>query len=337
MAKGITVTEHILAKQKERPEATGAFTALLAELIVAAKVIAQKVNKANLTEDLGFVGSEGVDEEHFQRLVEFANTTIINRVSHVGHLWCMASKQNTDLIPIPPRYSKGDYVLVFDPLGGITNIDVHLDVGTVFSILKKQDSGQDMSYMGNILQPGDKQIAAGYFIYGSSTMMVYTTGSGVHGFTLEPRIGEFLLSHEDIRIPEKGKTYCVNEGNYYFWDENVQNLVEYFKTPDIKTGRPYTLRYTGSFVADFHRNLLRGGIHMYPTDSKDPLKPHGKLMLMCEAAPLAFVVEQAGGAASTGLERILDVQPQHLHQRIPVFIGSRDDVRLAEEFLQGQR
>ena len=336
MAKGITVTDHILAMQKEQPEATGAFTALLAELTVAAKIIGQKVNKANLTEDLGFVGSEGMDEEHFQRLVEFANATIINRVSHIGHLWCMASKKETDLIPIPPKYAKGDYILVFDPLGGITNIDVGIAVGTVFSVLRKTDTS-DMSLMTNVLQPGHRLLAAGYFIYGSSTMMVYTTGSGVHGFTLEPRIGEFFLSHENIRIPEKGKTYSINEGNYYLWDERVQNLVEYFKTPDIKTGRPYTLRYIGSFVADFHRNLLKGGIHMYPADSKDPLKSHGKLMLMCEVNPLAFVVEQAGGAASTGFERVLDVQPKHLHQRVPVFIGSSADVRVAEEIVQGKR
>ena len=336
MAKGITVTDHILAMQKEQPEATGAFTALLAELTVAAKIIGQKVNKANLTEDLGFVGSEGMDEEHFQRLVEFANATIINRVSHIGHLWCMASKKETDLIPIPPKYAKGDYILVFDPLGGITNIDVGIAVGTVFSVLRKTDTS-DMSLMTNVLQPGHRLLAAGYFIYGSSTMMVYTTGRGVHGFTLEPRIGEFFLSHENIRIPEKGKTYSINEGNYYFWDERVQNLVEYFKTPDIKTGRPYTLRYIGSFVADFHRNLLKGGIHMYPADSKDPLKSHGKLMLMCEVNPLAFVVEQAGGAASTGFERVLDVQPKHLHQRVPVFIGSSADVRVAEEIVQGKR
>ncbi len=336
MAKGITVTEYMLTKQKETPEATGAFTALLAELTVAAKIIAQKVNKANLTEDFGFVGSEGADQEHFQRLVEFANATIINRVSHVGHLYCMASKRDTDVIPIPPRYSKGEYILVFDPLGGLTNIDVHITVGTIFSILKRQSVGE-MGLMTDVLQPGYSQVAGGYFIYGSSTMMVYTTGSGVHGFTLEPRIGEFLLSHEGIQIPEKAKTYGINEGNYYFWDENVQNLVEYFKTPDIKTDRPYTLRYTGSFVADFHRNLLKGGIHMYPADSKDSMKPHGKLMLMCEVNPLALVVEQAGGAASTGHERILDVEPRHLHQRVPVFIGSAADVRLAEEFVQGKR
>jgi fructose-1,6-bisphosphatase I len=322
--------------QKEKPEATGAFTALLAELTVAAKIIAQKVDKANLTEDLGFVGTESADQENFQRLVEYANATIINRVSHIGHLYCMASKKETDVISIPPKYSKGEYILVFDALGGLTNIDVQITVGTVFSILKKQSVGE-MGLMTDVLQPGRQQVAAGYFMYGSSTMMVYTTGSGVHGFTLEPRIGEFLLSHEDIKIPEKGKTYAINEGNYYFWDENIQNLIEYFKTPDIKTDRPYTLRYTGSFVADFHRNLLKGGIHMYPADSKEPTKPHGKLMLMCEVNPLAFVVEQAGGAASTGYERILDVEPRHLHQRIPVFIGSTADVQLAEEFVQGKR
>ena len=182
MAKGTTVTEHILTMQKERPEATGAFTALLAELTVAAKIIAQKVNKANLTEDFGFVGSESVDEEHHQKLVEFANATIINRVSHTGHLWCMASKKETDLIPIPPKYAKGEYILVFDPLGGITNIDVHIDVGTVFSILKKQSTGS-MSVLTDVLQPGHRTVAAGYFIYGSSTMMVYTTGST---FTASP-------------------------------------------------------------------------------------------------------------------------------------------------------
>ncbi len=336
MVKGITVTEHILFRQKERPEATGAFTAMLAELIVAAKIIAQKVSRANLKEDFGLTGSESSDDEHFQALVDFADSTINNRVSHVGHLWCMASKNKTDLIRVPAKYSKGSYILIFDPLGSITNIDAHVTVGTVFSILKKQDMA-DLSEMANVLQPGYNQIAAGYFIYGSSTMMVYTTGSGVHGFTLEPKIGEFLLSHENIRMPERGKIYSVNEGNYYFWDERVQDVVEYFKTPDIKSDRPYGLRYSGSFVADFHRNLLKGGIYIYPADSKDPKKPYGKLMLMCEVNPLAFVVEQAGGAASTGTERILDIEPEHLHQRVPVFIGSRADVRTAEDVFQGKR
>jgi fructose-1,6-bisphosphatase I len=336
MAKGITVTEYILSKQRERPEARGAFSAILSELTVAAKIIAQKVKRATLADDFDFVGAEGLDEEHFHKLVEFADGTIKNRVNHVGYIWRMASKNKTDLIRTPAKYATGDYILVFDPLAGKSNMDIHVMAGTIFSILKKQDIA-DLSEMANVLQPGYEQVAAGYFVYGPSTMMVYTTGTGVHGFTLEPTIGEFLLSHENIRIPEKGSTYSVNEGNYSFWDENVQDVVEYFKTPDTKSHRPYTLRYTGSFVADFHRNLLMGGIYLYPADDKDPKKREGKLMLTCEANPLAFVVEQAGGAASTGTERILDVDPEHLHQRVPVFIGSREDVRTAEDVFQGKR
>jgi len=336
MAKGITVTEFILSRQKERPEATGAFTSILSEMTVAAKIIAKKVDKANLSDALDTVESESVGEAFVQKLREYANFTIMNRLSHVGYLACMVSKMNTDLIPIPEEYPRGNYILIFDPLGGVTNIDVPVTIGTVFSIIKKEGP-REFGLMAEALKPGYKQVAAGYFIYGSSKIMVYTTGDGVHGFTLQPSIGEFLLSHENIRIPDKGKTYSVNEGNYYFWDERVQDVIEYFKTPDIKTGRPYTARYTGSFVTDFHRNLLKGGIYMYPANSKDPLKPHGKLMLTCEVNPLAFVAEQAGGYASTGFERILDIQPQHLHQRVPVFIGSAEDVRMAEGIIQGKR
>jgi len=336
MTKGITVTEFILSGQKEQPEATGAFTSILSELTVAAKIIAKKVKKANLSDKLDTMESESVGEAFIQKLREHANSTIINRLSHIGHLACMASKMNTDLIPIPKKYAKGNYVLIFDPLGGITNIDVPCTIGTVFSILKKQGPGE-FGLMTEVLQPGYKQVAAGYFIYGSSKIMVYTTGNGVHGFTLQPSIGEFLLSHENIRIPKKGKTYSVNEGNYYFWEEKVQDVIEYFKTPDLKTGRPYSARYTGSFVTDIHRNLLKGGIYMYPANSKDPSKPHGKLMLTCEVNPLAFIVEQAGGHASTGFERILDLEPKHLHQRVPVFMGSINDVRMAEGIIQGKR
>ncbi|MFH1075280.1 MAG: class 1 fructose-bisphosphatase, partial [Pseudomonadota bacterium] len=259
-----------------------------------------------------------------------------SRLSHVGCLCCMASKMNTDLISIPDKYGEGDYILVFDPLGGTTNIDVHITIGTVFSILKREKKGE-LGLMTQVLQPGVKQIAAGYFLYGSSTIMVYTAGEGVHGFTLQPSIGEFLLSHENIKIPAKGKTYSVNEGNYYFWDEKIQNVVEYFKSPDMKSGRPYTGRYTGSFVTDFHRNLLRGGIYIYPADSKDPSRYHGKIMLMCEANPLAFIAEQAGGYATTGLKRVMDIQPEHLHQRVPLIIGSKDDVKFAESIIQEKR
>ncbi|MCJ7617265.1 MAG: class 1 fructose-bisphosphatase [Desulfobacterales bacterium] len=334
MATGVTVNEFILSRQKERPEATGAFTSILSELTVAAKIIAKKVNKANFSDELDSIGPESDKEGSAQKLQEYANNTIINRLSHVGYLCSMASKIKTDLISIPKKYARGNYILIFDPLGGVTNIDVQVTIGTIFSILKKESSGE-LGLMTDVLQPGCKQVAAGYFIYGSSTIMVYTTGDGAHGFALQPGIGEFLLSHADIRIPEKGKIYSVNEGNYYFWDESVQYLVEYFKTPDIKTNRPYAARYTGSFVADFHRNLMKGGIYMYPPDSKDPSKIQGKLMIMCEVNPLAFIVEQAGGSASDGTKRILDIRPRHLHQRVPVFIGSKKDVKLAEEIFQG--
>ena len=335
MDTGITVNEFILSRQKERPEETGAFTSILSELTVAAKIIAKKVNKASLSDELDSIGPESDKEGIVQKLQEHANNTIVNRLSHVGYLCAMVSKIKTDLISIPKKYAGGNYILIFDPLGSVTNIDVHVTIGTVFSLLKKESSG-DLGLMTDVLQPGYKQVAAGYFIYGSSTIMVYTTGDGTHGFTLQPTIGEFLLSHADIRIPETGKIYSVNEGNYYFWDERVQNLVEYFKTPDIKTNRPYTARYAGSFVTDFHRNLIKGGIYMYPADSKDPSELQGKLMLMSEVNPLAFIVEQAGGYASNGTKRIIEIQPKYLHQRVPVFIGSKKDVKLAEEIFQGK-
>lgn len=328
---GMTVTEHILEKQRENPEATGAFTRLLSELIVAAKIISREVNKAGIADILGYAGSQNVQGEDVQKLDTFANDTIIERLGHVGQLCVMASEENADIIPIPSHYPKGKYVLIFDPLDGSSNIDVNVTIGTIFSIHRKA-SDEDHGILSDVLQPGCKQVAAGYFIYGSSTMMVYTTGQGVHGFTLFPSIGEFLLSHENIRIPERGKIFSVNETYYNYWTDGVRQLVDYFKSPDTKPA--YTARYVGSLVADFHRNLLKGGIFMYPADTRDPKKPHGKLRLMCEANPLAFVVKEAGGYASTGEEAILDIEPQGLHQRVPLFIGSKEDVELAEKYVQ---
>ncbi len=337
---GITVTQHILNQQRENPEATGAFTTLLNELIVAAKVISREVNKAGLVDILGATGKINVQEEQVQKLDLFANQIIIERMQHIGQLWCMGSEEDPDLIDIPPHYPKGDYILLFDPLDGSSNIDVNVSIGTIFGVFKRKDgdSSSDL-LLGDALQPGMNQVAAGYFIYGSSTIMVYTTGnnSGVHGFTLFPSVGEFLLSHENIRIPEQGKIYSVNEGNYQYWDEKTLALVDYFKTKDKKTGRPYTSRYVGSLVADFHRNLLKGGIFMYPADNKDPKKPTGKLRLMVEANPLAMVVKEAGGYASDGHGPILDIDPLELHQRVPLYIGSKKDVELAEEFISGKR
>jgi fructose-1,6-bisphosphatase I len=250
----------------------------------------------------------------------------------------MGSEEIADLIDIPPKYPKGKYILLFDPLDGSSNIDVNVSIGTIFGIFKRKSDETEVDFfLSDVLQPGRRQVAAGYFIYGSSTIMVYTTGNGVHGFTLYPSVGEFLLSHEKIRIPEKGKIYSVNEGNYGYWNENTRALIEHFKSRDKSKGTPYTSRYVGSLVADFHRNLLKGGIFMYPADLKDPKKPSGKLRLMLEANPLAMVAEQAGGYASDGQGPILEVQPTELHQRTPLYIGSRQDVETAEAFIRGEK
>jgi fructose-1,6-bisphosphatase I len=332
-ATGMTVTEHILEKQRENPEATGAFTRLLSELIVAAKIIAREVNKAGIADILGYSGRNNIQGEAVQKLDDFANRTIVQRMGHVGQLCLMASEENADVIEIPPHYPKGKYILIFDPLDGSSNIDVNVTIGTIFSIHRKISDEEDGN-LSDVLQPGYRQVAAGYFIYGSSTMMVYTTGHGVHGFTLLPSIGEFLLSHENIHMPKRGKIFSVNESYYNYWSQDVKDLVDYFKSPETKPA--YTARYIGSLVSDFHRNLLKGGIFLYPADTKDPKKPHGKLRLMYEANPLAFVAKEAGGYASDGKKAILEIEPEELHQRVPLFIGSKRDVELAEKYLQGK-
>lgn len=338
---GVTLTQHILEQQKRySPAPTGAFTHLLNELVVAAKVISREVNKAGLADILGATGKVNVQGEQVQKLDDFANHVIIERTQHIGQLCCMASEEDADLIDIPAHYTKGEYIIVFDPLDGSSNIDVNVSIGTIFGIYKKKSQETRIDYLLNdVLQPGREQVAAGYFIYGSSTMMVYTTGNGtgVHGFTLIPSVGEFLLSHRDIQIPEKGKIYSVNEGNYPYWDDKTSKLVDYFKTRDTDTKRPYSSRYVGSLVADFHRNLLKGGIFMYPADNKDPKKSTGKLRLMVEANPLAFVIKEAGGYASDGHGAILDTEPKELHQRVPLYIGSKEDVELAEAFISGKK
>ncbi len=332
---GITVTEHLLREQRETPYATGVFTQLLNELIVAAKIIHREVSKAGLVDIYGSTGFENIYGEQVQKLDEFANRTIIRRVIHTGHLAAIASEEDADVIEIPSQYPLGPYILLIDPLDGSSNIDVNASIGTIFSIRKRQRHDGPIT-LDEILQKGSEQVAAGYFIYGSSTMMVYTTGKGVHGFTLNPALGEFLLSHRDIRTPRRGKIYSVNEGNYGYWSEPVRRYIDSLKGKDPSRGKPYTSRYIGTLVSDFHRNLLKGGIFLYPADSKDPKKPRGKLRLLFEAAPLAFIVEQAGGAASDGTRRILDIEPESLHDRVPLYIGSADDVAEAEQFLKGE-
>ncbi len=322
----ITVTEHLLLHQKQSPAATGIFTRLLYDLILAAKLITRSVNKAGLLDVLGGTGEVNVQGEQVQKLDDFANRILIHRMERSGALCAMASEENADIIPVPERFRRGDYILIFDPLDGSSNIDVNINVGTIFSILRRiSPSDQDIA-LTDILQPGYKQVAAGYVLYGPSTMLVYTTGQGVHGFTLDPSVGEFLLSHTEMTIPERGKMYSVNEGNSLYWDAATALAIATFKGTDNPRGKPYSHRYVGSLVADFHRTLLNGGIFMYPLDYKNPEHPRGKLRLMCEASPMAFLAEQAGGTASDGERRILDIVPEHLHARVPLFIGSSKDV-----------
>ncbi len=328
----ITVTEHLLLHQKKSPAATGVFTNLLNDLILAAKLINRSVNKAGLLDILGGTGEMNVQGEAVQKLDDYANRALIHRMERSGTLCALASEENADFIPVPVKFTKGDYILIFDPLDGSSNIDVNINVGTIFSILRrKTPSDQDVQYE-DILQAGTEQVGAGYFLYGPSTMLVYTTGQGVHGFTLDPTVGEFLLSHPNMRMKERGKIYSVNEGNYEYWDEPTRKAIAHFKGKDNALGAPYSMRYVGSLVADFHRTLLYGGLFMYPMDYKQPDKPRGKLRLLCEASPLAFVAEQAGGAASDGRQRTLEIKPQTLHERVPLFIGSKQDVEAAVSF-----
>lgn len=328
----VTVVEHLLLRQKERPMASGRFTRLLTELILSAKIIDREVSKAGLLDVLGVTGEVNVQGEIVQKLDDFANRVIIRRMERAGVLCAMVSEENADFIPIPRQYPVGDYILIFDPLDGSANIDANVSIGTIFSIYRRTSFDQQAVSVGDLLQKGSMQVAAGYIIYGSSTMMVYTAGNGVHGFTLDPSVGEFLLSHPDIKIPERGRIYSVNEGYFSYWDEPTKNIVNHFKSNDSATGRPYSSRYIGSLVSDFHRNLIYGGIFMYPADSRDLRKPSGKLRLMCEAAPMAMIAEQAGGLATDGTRRILDIEPQELHQRVPLFIGSKQDVEVVLKF-----
>ena len=330
---GITITEHLLLCEDACPAATGQFTRLLSELIISAKLISREVNRAGLADLLGLTGETNVQGEKVRKLDEFANRAIIWRMERSGLLCAMASEENADVIEIPDRMPRGGYVLAFDPLDGSANVDANASIGTIFSIYRKVDR-ENSPILDNFLRRGYEQVAAGYFLYGSSTMLVYSAGNGVHGFTLDPSVGEFLLSHQKITMPARGKIYSVNEAYTEYWDEPTRTVVNYFKSSGNDRGKPYTARYIGALVADFHRNLLFGGIYMYPADRQDPHKPHGKLRLLCEAAPLAYLAEQAGGAATDGRNRILDLQINELHERVPLYIGCRTDVEKVSSILQ---
>jgi fructose-1,6-bisphosphatase I len=327
----ITIDRHIIEQERLYPEATGAFSNILYDIALAAKIISREVNKAGLIDILGGAGTTNVHGEAVKKLDVFAHDVIFKALDHTGHLCVMASEESEEILPIPDDFNHGNYVLLYDPLDGSSNIDANVSIGTIFSIHRKISEGT-RGGLEDCLQPGHRQVAAGYVVYGSSTMLVYTTGAGVHGFTLDPSIGEFLLSHPDIRIPSPGqRIYSCNEGNYARWSPEQQRLIDHLKGLDGANSKAFTSRYIGSLVADFHRNLLYGGLFMYPGDVKNP---NGKLRLLYEAAPLAFICEQAGGRASTGQQDILDIQPESLHQRVPLFLGTREFVDLAEKFLQ---
>jgi fructose-1,6-bisphosphatase I len=327
----VTTIERFIFDQEHRyPEATGELSNLLYDIALASKIIAAAIRRAGLVNILGTANARNVQGEEQQKLDVIANETIKNCLNHTGRVCVMGSEEDEDIIPVPPEYPVGKYAILFDPLDGSSNIDVNSAVGTIFSIYRRV-SMEGRGTASDVLQPGCKQIAAGYVMYGSSTMLVYTTGQGVHGFTLDPTIGEFLLSHPRIVTPRVGKYYSVNESNFGRWDKAMQLAVRGLKGETPEVVKPKNSRYIGSLVADFHRNLITGGIFLYPADSNNP---RGKLRLLYEASPMAFIAEQAEGSATDGTNRILDIVPSGLHQRTPLVIGSRLDVGFVADTLR---
>jgi len=330
MSEVITIERFIMEQERLYPEATGELSNLLYDICLAAKIISRQVRRAGLSDILGAMDTINVQGELQQKLDVFANETVRHSVQHTGRICIMASEEDEEPVPVPADKPAGKYVLLYDPLDGSSNIDVNVSIGTIFSIHRRVTAKKSgPATLTDCLQRGRKQIAAGYILYGSSTMLVYTTGQGVHGFTLDPTIGEFLLSHPRIRTPDVGTYYSVNESNWNKWKPGVQRAVTAFKNGEGRV-QAKNARYIGSLVADFHRNLMSGGIFLYPADTKSP---QGKLRLLYEAAPLALVVEQAGGTATDGRHAILDLAPTSLHQRTPLVIGSKADVAFATELI----
>lgn len=319
-----TLGQFIIERQAELPVAKGEFSRLLRDIGIAAKTISREVNRAGLAEILGEAGSENVQGEDQKKLDVIANDLVIDCLTRGGEVCAIASEENDEMIYIQsPVSNNAKYLVAMDPLDGSSNIDVNVSIGTIFSIFQRTTPVGTKPVTEDFFQPGNKMLAAGYVIYGTSTMLVYTTGKGVNGFTLDPSIGEFCLSHPDMKIPEMGKTYSYNEGNILSAPAGVQEYIKWCQQVDKPTNRPYSARYIGSMVADFHRNLLKGGIFIYPPTAKSP---NGKLRLLYECNPMAFIVEQAGGMADTGQGRVLDVMPNDLHQRVPIYMGSRQMV-----------
>lgn len=319
--KVITLNEFIIERQAEYTGTTGELSGLLHHIGIAAKKIHREVNKAGLVDILGRVGTINVQGEEQQRLDMLADQTFMHELQACCQCCGVATEENADFVAFDdPRCHQAKYVVCIDPLDGSSNIDVNVSVGTIFSIYRRVSPVGTPAVEADFLQPGRQQAAAGYVIYGSSTMLVYSTGNGVNGFTLDTSIGEFCLSHRNIATPEQGKLYSLNEGNYAKFPEGVKRYIKYCQEIDVATGRPYTTRYIGSLVADFHRNMLRGGIFIYPPTAA---YPSGKLRLLYECNPMAYLAEQSGGTASDGAGAILDRQPENIHQRVPLYIGSR--------------
>lgn len=326
-----TLVEFINDKQVEYPGATGDFTRLLNDITIAAKIVNREIRIAGLADINGLFGSTNIQGEEQKKLDVYANNHFINALKHGGQCAAIASEENEDLIIFGNAYSQnGNYVVAMDPVDGSSNIEVNIPIGTIFSIYKRITPPGSSASVDDLLQTGRHIVAAGYVIYGSSTILVYTTGNGVNGFTYDPSVGLFFLSHPDMKIPEEGTIYSINEANYIYFPDGVKKYIKYCQVDDKATSRPYNSRYVGSLVADVHRNLMRGGIFIYPGNQKNPL---GKLRLLYECAPMAFIIEQAGGKASDGFTQILDIEPYDIHQRSPLFIGSKKMVEKAEEFM----
>ncbi|CAA7390036.1 class 1 fructose-bisphosphatase [Chryseobacterium fistulae] len=326
-----TLGEFIIDKQEDFQYSTGELSRLLSAIRLASKVVNREVNKAGLADITGKVGNQNIQGEEQQKLDVLANDIFITALSQREVVCGIASEENDDFIDIKcgENGHLSKYVVLIDPLDGSSNIDVNVSVGTIFSIYRRVSEPGTPVQLEDFLQKGINQIAAGYVIYGSSTMIVYTTGNGVNGFTLDPSLGTYYLSHPNMTFPNTGKIYSINEGNYIKFPQGVKNYLKYCQMEE--GDRPYTSRYIGSLVADFHRNMLKGGIYIYPSYSQ---APNGKLRLLYECNPMAFLAEQAGGRATDGFRRILEVEPTELHQRIPFFCGSIEMVEKAEEFMR---
>lgn len=328
----LTLSQFIIRGQAAYQGATGEFSTLLTQIGLVGKLIAHDLRRAGLIPILGTTGGTNVQGEAVKKLDEIANDDFVKVFLRSGCVCAVASEEMERPLMFQENWPQGKYLLLFDPLDGSSNTDNNMPLGAIFSVLKHGRADRSPREE-DLLRPGMEQIAAGYLLYGSSTMLVFTLGQGVYGFTLDPDTGEYLLSHDRITMPDRGKVYAANEGNVHRWQPGVKRYVESLKVNDKATGRPYSSRYSGCLVADVHRLLLGGGVYLYPGEVD---KPEGKLRLLYEANPLALIVEQAGGKASTGMARILEIEPKTLHQRVPLIIGSRLDVEEAESFIQGR-